>query len=716
MSRETVTDFDRFSRLTDLMPHEQASTVERDEFPAGTAPILVLTLTNDSAGKRPNILGPATLINLGRAFDDVRLELEKDPGKYSAVVVTADGPAFVAGADLSISKLVTTKEDGALVAELGHVAYDLLEDLPVPTVALVNGVAIGGGLELALAADYRVVAADVKNISLPEAFLGLVPGWGGVYRLPRLIGPKAALGVMIDDPLSNNRVLRAAQAVELGIMDVSLAADGFRAAGLSWVQQQLAAGALDAHREPAQEFSDQEWAEAYAAAKKTIAARTRGIPPAPHRVLEAVEFAQRADAEGSRAAQIQILSELILTTEFQNTVYAYMELLQKRAKRPAGVPADAQPRSIERVGVVGAGLMASQLALVFAQALQVPVHMTDINDQAVQRGLGFVQQQLNKQVERGKMSQAEAGQLRSLVTAGTDQAAFAEADFVIEAVFEELALKKDVLASLENIVRPNCILATNTSSLSVTAMASALQRPQRLIGFHFFNPVASMPLIEIVRTDATDDTSLATAFQLAKQLRKTPILVKDATAFVVNRVLLRLMSEVQRAFDEGSDAATVDQALAGFGLPMTPFDLLALVGLPVAQHVTESLHASFGERFHVSENLQRLIDANITSVWSTDERGEKYIPDATRALLQQGTTARTTQQIQDQVFGALAEEIGLLLEEGVVSGPEEVDLGMILGAGWPVYRGGITPYLDQAGYSTKVLGRRFHNEDAVAAG
>ncbi len=709
MTRATATDFHRFSRLTDLMPHEKASTVERDEFPTQDAPILVLTLTNDSGGKRPNILGPATLINLGRAFDEVRMELEQDPQKYSAVVVTADGPAFVAGADLSISKLVTTQEDGALVAELGHVAYDLLEGLPAPTVALVNGVAIGGGLELALAADYRVIADDVKNVSLPESFLGLVPGWGGVYRLPRLIGPEAALRVMIDDPLSNNRVLRAAQTVELGIMDTVLPAEGFKEAGLAWVREQLADGALRTHREPEKDFTDAQWEQAYAAAKKTIAARTRGIPPAPQRVLEAVEYARRGDAAGSRAAQIQILSELILTTEFQNTVYAYMDLLQKRAKRPAGVPKDTQPRVLQQVGVVGAGLMASQLALVFAQALRVPVHMTDINDQAVARGLGFVDQQLTKQVERGRMSQADAEQLRSLVTAGTDQRAFADADFVIEAVFEELALKQDVLAGVEEIVRPDCILATNTSSLSVTAMAGALKQTQRLIGFHFFNPVASMPLVEIVRTDATDDVSLATAFQLAKQLRKTPILVKDATAFVVNRVLLRLMSEIQRAFDEGTDATTVDQALAGYGLPMTPFDLLALVGLPVAQHVTESLHESFGERFHVSQNLQRLIDANVTSIWSTDEQGNKVIPASTAELLEQGDTVRTAQEIQDQVFSALAEEIGLLLDEGVVSGPEDVDLGMILGAGWPVYRGGITPFLDQAGYSSKVLGKRFHD-------
>ncbi|MFC0580897.1 3-hydroxyacyl-CoA dehydrogenase NAD-binding domain-containing protein [Micrococcoides hystricis] len=710
MTPAPATDFSRFEHLTSLIPKENVSTVTREEIKHDPAPILVLTLASEAGESRPNILGPQTLINLGKAFDQVRLELAESADKYAAVVVTAEGPAFVAGADLSISRLVTTKEDGALVAELGHVAYDLLEDLPVPTIALVNGVAIGGGLELALAADYRIVSEDVKNLSLPEAFLGLVPGWGGVYRLPRLIGPKAALRVMVDDPLSNNRVLSASEAVELGIMDLQLPADDFRSAGLDWVKQELEAASLSAQRQPERTWSEQDWKDAYAAAEKTIASRTRGIPPAPAKVLEAVVFAERGDAEGSRNAQIEILSELILTTEFQNTVYSYMELLQKRAKRPAGVPTDVQPRPISKVGVVGAGLMASQLALVFAQALQVPVHMTDINEDAANRGLGFVEKQLAKQVDRGKLSTEQAAGLKDLVTAGTDQQAFSDADFVIEAIFEELELKKQVLSGLEEIISPDCILATNTSSLSVSAMAEALAHPERLIGFHFFNPVASMPLIEIVRTESTDETALATAFQLAKTLRKTPILVKDATAFVVNRVLLRFMSEIQRAFDEGTDAQTVDNALSEFGLPMTPFDLLALVGLPVAQHVTESLHASFGDRFHVSENLQRLIDANITSVWQQDDSGDKHIPAATAELLTQGDRVRSAEEIRDQVFTGLAEEIDLLLDEGVVAGPEEVDLGMILGAGWPVYRGGITPYLDQQGYSQQVRGRNFHAE------
>ncbi|HIW99129.1 MAG TPA: 3-hydroxyacyl-CoA dehydrogenase, partial [Candidatus Nesterenkonia stercoripullorum] len=231
--------------------------------------------------------------------------------------------------------------------------------------------------------------------------------------------------------------------------------------------------------------------------------------------------------------------------------------------------------------------------------------------------------------------------------------------------------------------------------------------PERVVGFHFFNPVAAMPLIEIARTPDTDDTTVASAFALAAGLGKTPVLTTDSPAFVVNRVLLRLMTEVQRAFDDGTDAKTADTALAPMGLPMSPFTLLAMVGLPVAQHVAESLHEAHGERFHVSANLQRLIDEGVTEIWSEDESGQQYVKDSTSSILQHGSQPRSGEQILQIVQDALAEEIGLMLAEGVVSSPRDIDLCMILGAGWPLHLGGITPYLDQVGASERVNGKPF---------
>ena len=275
----------------------------------------------------------------------------------------------------------------------------------------------------------------------------------------------------------------------------------------------------------------------------------------------------------SAALECETLAGLMQSDEFRSTVYAFLDLVQKRSKRPAGAPDRKLARPVTKVGVVGAGLMASQLALLFARQLKVPVVMTDIDQARVDKGVGYVHAEVDKLLAKKRISPDAANRTKALVTGSVSKEAFADADFVIEAVFEELNVKKQVFAEVEAIVSPDCILATNTSSLSVTAMAEDLQHPERLVGFHFFNPVAVMPLLEIVRAPKTEDAVLATAFELAKGLKKTAVLVKDAPAFVVNRILLRLMGEVTAAFDEGTPAEIADNALRPMGLPMTPFTL-----------------------------------------------------------------------------------------------------------------------------------------------
>jgi len=362
---------------------------------------------------------------------------------------------------------------------------------------------------------------------------------------------------------------------------------------------------------------------------------------------------------------------------------------------------------VTKVGVVGAGLMASQLALLFARQLKVPVVLTDIEQERVDKGVAYVHAEVDKLLGKKRISQDAANRTKALVSGSVSKEAFADADFVIEAVFEELSVKKQVFAEVEEIVSAECILATNTSSLSVTAMAEGLKHPERLVGFHFFNPVAVMPLLEIVRAPQTDDAVLATAFELAKGLKKTAVLVKDAAAFVVNRILLRLMGEVIAAFDEGTPAEVADTALRPMGLPMSPFTLSAMVGLPVAQHVQESLHAAFGDRFAVSHNLQKLIDNGVKTLWVEGPDGSRVIPEETLSLMSFGNSPSTGAEVLRRTQDALAEEIGLMLQEGVVAGPEDIDLCVILGAGWPMFLGGITPYLDRVGASERVNGKRF---------
>ncbi|NVM97859.1 3-hydroxyacyl-CoA dehydrogenase NAD-binding domain-containing protein [Arthrobacter sp. SDTb3-6] len=706
-----------FTQLTELFPDEVVthSYVQDIALPGvggapGAGTLALITLDNGLDHRRPTTLGPNTLVELGTVLEAQRDRAAR--GEITGVAVTGKPFFLAAGADLSAVKGLKDRDAGRLMARLGHDVYSTLNNLGVPSFVFINGMALGGGLELALNATYRTVSSGAGALGLPEAFLGLVPGWGGVYLLPRLIGPANAVKVMIENPLANNRTVSGPAAFRLGLADALFEPADFVEQSVDWAARVLAgAEAVSRPNAVAAPLSAEDsaaWDAAVAHAREVVEARTSNAAPAPARVIELLEKGKHFTKAESFAAEDDALAELITTPQFRDTVYAFLDLVQKRGKRPAGAPDATLARPVTKVGVVGAGLMAGQFALLFARQLKVPVVLTDIDRERVDRGVAHVHGEVDKLLAKGRISPDAANRTKALVTGSVSKDAFADADFVIEAVFEELDIKKQVFAEVEAVVSPECILATNTSSLSVTAMAADLKHPERLVGFHFFNPVALMPLLEIVRAPKTDDAVLATAFATAKALRKTAVLVKDAPAFVVNRVLLRLMGEVSRAFDEGTEAHTADTALRPMGLPMTPFTLLAMVGLPVAQHVTESMHAAFGDRIAVSANLQALIDAGKKGLWETAADGSRSVPADTLALLTFGNTPSTGEEVLRRTQDALAEEIGLMLAEGVVAGPEDIDLCMVLGAGWPMHLGGITPYLDRTGASQRVNGRPFH--------
>ncbi|WP_426999033.1 3-hydroxyacyl-CoA dehydrogenase NAD-binding domain-containing protein [Pseudarthrobacter sp. N5] len=704
-----------FHKLADLFPNETLthSYVQDIVLPsadgkssAGT--FALVTLDNGLDHSKPTTLGPNTLVELGTVLEGLKERAAR--GEIVGVGVTGKPYYLVAGADLSAVKSLDNREHGLWMAQLGHDVYSTLANLGVPSFAFINGVALGGGLEIALQSTYRTVSTGAGALALPEAFIGLVPGWGGVYLLPRLIGPENAVKVMIENPLSNNRTLTGPQAFKLGIADALFEPADFVEQSIAWAAG-IISGDKTAERPNAVDPSDAaaagRWTAAVAAGRALVESKTSNASPAPGKVLDILEANRTMSQPESAALECETLADLMQTDEFRSTVYAFLDLVQKRSKRPAGAPDRKLARPVTKIGVVGAGLMASQLALLFARQLKVPVVMTDIDQSRVDKGVGYVHAEVDKLMDKKRISPDAANRTKALVTGSVSKEAFADADFVIEAVFEELNVKKQVFAEVEAIVSAECILATNTSSLSVTAMAEDLLHPERLVGFHFFNPVAVMPLLEIVRAPKTDDAVLATAFELAKGLKKTAVLVKDAAAFVVNRILLRLMGEVTAAFDEGTPADVADNALRPMGLPMTPFTLGAMVGLPVAQHVQESLHAAFGDRFAVSQNLQKLIDNGVKSLWAPAADGSQEIPASTLSLMSFGTSPSTGEEVLRRTQDALAEEIGLMLEEGVVAGPEDIDLCVIMGAGWPMFLGGITPYLDRVGASERVNGKRF---------
>ena len=347
-----------------------------------------------------------------------------------------------------------------------------------------------------------------------------------------------------------------------------------------------------------------------------------------------------------------------------------------------------------------------QLALLFVQRLEVPVVLTDLDQARVDKGVGWVHGEIDTLVSKRKISADKGNRLRALVTGSTDTSVFSDADVVIEAVFEDLKVKQQVFAQVESVVSDTCLLLTNTSSLSVSAMADGLVHPERVVGFHFFNPVALMPLLEIARAERTDDASLATAFALGKQLKKSCVLVKDAPAFVVNRLLTRFLGEVTAAFDEGTPFDVTERALDPLGLPMSPFVLLQLVGPAVAFHTAGTMHEAFPDRYSLSENQRRIVESGTTTLLAWDGAVPR-ITDEVAALMTVGDSPSTGDQVRQRALDAVADEARRMLDEGVVAAPQDIDLCMLLGAGWPFHLGGLTPYLDRTGTSERVTGRRF---------
>ena len=667
------------------------------DLPSDAGTVALLTMDNGFDHTKPNVFGPGSL----RALDDA-LDLAYDKAGVVAVALTGKPFIFNVGADLKVVEHGESREQAVQLGQYGHYVFSRLAKGPVPSFALVNGAAMGGGFEVALHCNYRTLSSGAAALALPECFLGLVPGWGGTQLVPRLVGADKAVTVIIENALNQNKMLKPKQAFELGLFDAIFEPADFLTQSLRWVAD-VVAGRITVER--AEPDKGQAWDDALARGRAFVQAKTQGAAPAPLRALELIELARTASLEEGFAAEDEALADLAMGDELRAGIYSF-NLVQRRAKKPVGVPDKSLARPVTKVGVVGAGLMASQLALLFAQRLEVPVVMTDIDQTRLDKGVDYVHQQVDGLLQKGRLNQDKANRLKALVTGSLTKDGFADADFVIEAVFEELKVKQQVFAEVEAVVSDTCILATNTSSLSITEMASQLAHPERVVGFHFFNPVAVLPLLEIVRGEATDDATLASAFAVGKKLKKSCVLVKDAPAFVVNRLLTRFLGEVTKAIDEGTAFEEADSALAPLGLPMSPLQLLALVGPAVALHVAETMHEAFPDRFYVSENLAKLVAAGKTSIYVYDGGVQKVDPEI-EALYDSPGDGPSAEEVRERALAALAQEIRIMLDEGVVAEAQDIDLCMLLGAGWPFWNGGVTPYLDRTGVSEKVTGSRF---------
>jgi 3-hydroxyacyl-CoA dehydrogenase/enoyl-CoA hydratase/carnithine racemase len=579
---------------------------------------------------------------------------------------------FAAGADIAEFPNAT-RELAIEGSRVGHELFGRIRALPYPTVAAVNGACLGGGVELALHCDARTISTAVRHFACPECFLGIVPAWGGTQLVPRLVGAEAAVKFVVANPMRQNRMLTGPEAFELGFADRLLEPAEFLDDSIAFALELEAEGTG-----PGDSPSDLAEAGVFRKARARLDGQVHGAAPAPYKALELIEGACSGWSleEGYRAEE-QAVGELLPGRQAQASLYAF-DLVDRRAKERPGRP-DADPLPIRKVGIVGAGLMAAQLATLVLIRLEVPIAICDLSEQALGTASEAIRSELQDHLAKGRYDEGKARFLASLVSTSTGYEHFTDCDLVLEAVFEELETKKQVFAELRRRTKPEAVLATNTSSLSVAEMGAD-------VGIHFFNPVALLPLVELVRTAETDDVALATAWAFAEKLRKRPVLVRDAPAFVVNRVLTRLMAVVLDTLERGNEPEEADEAILRLGLPMAPSVLLQMVGPRVANHVLETLHAAYPDRFPLSPTL-----AN-------------YAQDKDEIAVRE-QSPRTRDEILQTALEAVADEIRHLLEEGVVAEAKDVDTALLLGAGWPFWLGGITKYLDQTGISEKMLGR-----------
>ncbi len=605
-------------------------------------PVALVTMDNGADHTKPTVLGRSAL----ESADRVISELES--GDWAAMLLTGKPFVFCAGADIDEFPKISSREEAIAGSRAGHDLFGRIRALPFPTVAAINGACLGGGVEIALHCDARTISSAVRHFALPECFLGIIPGWGGTQLVPRLVDPETAVKFLVQNPLRQNRMLRGPQAFEAGFADRLLEPVELVDESLAFAVELVESGGMERDAADLSELD-----EVTRKARNQLDDSIHGAAPAPYRALDLIEGSAGWSVEEGYRAEEEAVADLLLGRQAQASLYAY-DLVERRAKRRPGLP-DAEPRNVQKVGIVGAGLMATQLATLFLKRLGVPLVIRDLEQEIVDRAVESI---------RSELEDAWCP-----VEGTTSLEAFADCDLVLEAVFEDMEVKKQVFAELRAVVAPECILATNTSSLSVEEMGAD-------VGLHFFNPVAILPLVELVRTPDTDDVALATA------------------CFVVNRVLTRMTSVLMDALEHGNSVEETDEAILRLGMPMAPSVLLQMIGPRVANHVLETMHAAFPDRFPLSSALEAYA-----------EGGEPVVVEESPCPVE---------EVTDAVLEAIADEVRYMLEEGVVAEAADIDTALLLGAGWPFWLGGITKYLDQTGVSERVAGRPLAEIHAAA--
>ncbi len=659
----------------------------------------VAWITFDDPDRSVNVLDETVMRRFAELLDEARAAGRE--GLIKAVVIRSTKPGnFIAGADVDgIAKLEDPGEAETKI-RLGQAIFMDVETLPVPTLAAIDGSCLGGGVEMALACDHRVVSDSPKTkISLPEVMLGILPAWGGTTRLPRLIGLQAALDLLLTgksiDARKAKRIGFATEVLPAGLFEEKVREFALRLPSLpkgsSRPKRKLLTRALD-DTLPGRKV-------VLSMARKKVMETTGGHYPAPLRILELLDRHVAGSVDASLAAEARIGAELVVSQVSKNLVHVFH--MREAARKGLGL--GVEPRRVDTLGVLGAGVMGGGIAQL-AAFRGANVYMKDIRHDAVTGGLQHARSLFDKAVQRRKLSRREADQHMERIAGGLDYHGLSAADLVVEAVVERMDVKRSVLAETEQHVGDACVIATNTSSLSVDEMAEALSKPERFCGMHFFNPVHKMPLVEVIRGSRSDDVSVATVYAFALRLGKVPVVVGDGPGFLVNRILGPYLNEAGYLLGDGGSIQQIDEVAKAFGMPMGPLRLIDEVGIDVSAHAGESLHHALGERLAPSPVLvalaetERLGKKGGLGFYVYEKGREQRVDEDVYAALGAAVPAQRVElderQIRQRLVLQMINEAARALEEGVVASAADVDLAMIMGTGFPPFRGGLLRFAD----------------------
>ena len=624
-------------------------------------------------------------------------------GRFKVVVLRSGKPgSFIAGADVDTIAALENPLEAESKIKLGQAIYNDLESMPVPTVAAIDGICVGGGLEMALACSHRVVSDASKTmLQLPEVMLGILPAWGGTSRLPRLIGLRESLDILL-----TGRRVDARKAKRLGLADEILPAELFFAAARDFalsVAGRPPRGAPDKRALLTRLLDSNPLGRSLVltTARRKVMAETGGHYPAPLRILEILSATLGKDLRVGLEQEARAAAELVVSPVCKNLVHVF-RLREEARKRTDLDGAPVSAREVHRLGVLGAGVMGGGIGQLAAYN-DIRVYLKDIRHEAVSGGLQHARSLFDKAVKRRRLSRRAADQRMELIEGGLEYHGLATADVVVEAVVERMDVKRGVLRETEQHVSAACVIATNTSSLSLDDMAEALDRPERFCGMHFFNPVNRMPLVEVVRGSASSPETLATIYHLAIRLGKVPVVVGDGPGFVVNRILGPYLNEAGFLLCDGAPIRQIDGVAKRFGMPMGPLRLIDEVGIDVTRHAGETLHSALGDRLTPSPALiaigrtDRLGRKGGLGFYLYENDREKEVDEGVYELL--GSVVPepddiSERQIRIRLVSLMINEAAYILEEGIVRTAAAIDLAMVMGTGFPPFRGGLLRFAD----------------------